>query len=385
MARVLGIDPGTGSMDLLALDDSTMKVLFEEPIPRAEITADPGILIDRVKSLAKDLDLDAIAAPSGYGLPPRPPSESLVDYILEATFVNRRDMESTHQIHGLRKVMLELTKLDIPVFFTPGVVMLGTVPRHRKINKIDMGTADKVFTVAAALRAEVEHYGSSLSDASFLVIESGLAYNAVLAVDSGKIVDGVGGTLGGPGFLGLGGMDAETAYVLSSLEPGFSRKRLFEGGISYLCGTRDLAGFEEAFSSGVECAGDAVRALAESIVKDVFQLLPVFRARPRRVYVSGRLFSSLVGGVLKSRIEEALERYRVNAEVVPVPRLGSRTKEGATGAAILASGYIGGRYKWVVDSLELFNASGSIFDYILLSGISEGAKDYFRSIGRDIL
>ncbi|MCE4601350.1 MAG: DUF1464 family protein [Desulfurococcales archaeon] len=385
MARVLGIDPGTGSMDLLALDDSTMGVLYEESIPRAEITANPGILVDRVKGLARELGLDAVAAPSGYGLPPRPPRESLVDYILEATFVNRRDMESTHQIHGLRKVMLELARLDVPVFFTPGVVMLGTVPSYRKMNKIDMGTADKVFTVAAALWAEVEHRGSSLSDASFLVVESGLAYNAVLAVDSGKIVDGVGGTLGGPGFLGLGGMDAETAYVLSSLEPGFSRKRLFEGGVSYLCGIPDLAEFEEAFKRGVKCVEDAVGALAEAIVKDLFQLLPVFRARPRRVYVSGRLFRSSVGGVLKSRIEEALDRYGIGAEVVPVPRLGSRTKEGATGAAILASGYVGGRYKWVVDSLELFNAGGSVFDYILLGGISDEARDYFRSVGRDIL
>ncbi|MCE4625715.1 MAG: DUF1464 family protein, partial [Desulfurococcales archaeon] len=76
---------------------------------------------------------------------------------------------------------------------------------------------------------------------------------------------------------------------------------------------------------------------------------------------------------------------RGQLEIRNVPRLGNITKEGATGAALLASGYAGGRFSWIVEALRLRESRGSIFDYILLPSVSERAREYFRSIGRDTL
>ena len=40
--------------------------------------------------------------------------------------------------------------------FTPGVVHLPTVPAYRKVNRVDMGTADKVCAAALAVREQAD-------------------------------------------------------------------------------------------------------------------------------------------------------------------------------------------------------------------------------------
>jgi predicted butyrate kinase (DUF1464 family) len=44
-----------------------------------------------------------------------------------------------------------LGESGLPVVFIPGVVQLDTVPAHRKLNRVDMGTADKVSAAALAM------------------------------------------------------------------------------------------------------------------------------------------------------------------------------------------------------------------------------------------
>ena len=383
--RALGVDPGTGSMDLLLLDDEEVRVIYEESIPRPEITRDPHVLIEKIEALDREYGVDSIAAPSGYGVP-FIRDASLEEYIAEATFVHEDDLARSHQIHGLRRVMLEVSKRWSNVYYTPGVIHLPTVPGFRKANKIDMGTADKVFTVAAALYSEVDLLGVPVGDASFIVVEAGLAYTSAIAVEAGRIVDGVGGTSGGPGFLGLGAMDAELAYALAGIEPRFPRHRLFQGGASYYAGISSLEELGGKAAMGDPHAAEAVRMLAEAVVKDVFQLLPVFTTLPRRIYVSGRLFRTTgISGVLVRELERALGKLGEQLEIRSVPRLGRITKEGATGAALLASGYAGGRFSWIVEALHLRESRGSIFDYILLPGVPERAREYFRGVGRDTL
>jgi len=377
--RVAGIDPGTGSMDVIVIDDEGPRLLYEESVPRARVTENPGIILDLVDRIIADYGVEAIALPSGYGIPFNYPG-TLEEAIREATFVNERDLRESLQIHGLRRIMESLSRRgDVRTFFTPGVIHLPTVPAWRKANRIDMGTADKIFTVAAALWTERERYGTPPGESSFIVVEAGLAYTAAIAVEQGMIVDGVGGTSGFTGFLGLGGMDSELAYVMAEVEPGFSRRRLFQGGAASLAGVEGLSQFEEAVVAGDPRAASALEALAEAVVKDVAILLSTMHGDPARIYVSGRLFrASIIGPRLRAGLEALARRFGLSSEIAGVARLGGETKEAATGAALLASGYAGGRFRWIVESLRLEESSGSLFDHILLPGVGEKAKRAFR-------
>ena len=64
MPRVAGCDPGTSSLDLLALDDG--RVVAQDRIGPDELRADPA---RPVRWLTAHGPFDLIAGPSGYGLP----------------------------------------------------------------------------------------------------------------------------------------------------------------------------------------------------------------------------------------------------------------------------------------------------------------------------
>ena len=66
MPRVIGIDPGTVSIDVCGLDDGDL--FLDESYPTRETLADPSRFVAMLESHAP---LDLIAGPSGYGLPLR--------------------------------------------------------------------------------------------------------------------------------------------------------------------------------------------------------------------------------------------------------------------------------------------------------------------------
>ncbi len=374
MARVAGIDPGTRTMDILVLDDESMEVVYERVIDRREVTRDPSIVLRTLEEAGR---LDAVVAPSGYGIPLKPAREASDEEICLATFVHRGDYRIRMRIHGLRELMVMLRSSGIPAWFTPGVIHLPTVPRWRKLGRIDMGTADKVYTVAAALRDEVEVYGSSPGDASFIVAEVGFAYTAAVAVVGGVIVDGVGGTSGPPGYLGLGAWDAELAYAVAAMEPGFSKERLFQGGAVYLYSSEPQPpeNLAKAYKAGDPRALDAINALAEGVAKAIATLLPS-NPKPRRIYLSGRMTRDpIIGPAIRETVEGFLRELGIPTPVTRVSRLGRETKEAATGAALIASGLAGGRYEWIVESLRLRESKGTIFDYIEIPGLKERIKN----------
>src|SRR6266704_2049364 len=98
MPRVIGIDPGTVSIDLCGLDDG--QLFLDRSFPTAVALAAPG-------------------ASGGIG--------------------------------GLAALVRALARSTLPVVLTPGVLHLPTVPEHRKVNRVDMGTAEKVCAVALAI------------------------------------------------------------------------------------------------------------------------------------------------------------------------------------------------------------------------------------------
>src|SRR5260370_4146692 len=64
MPRVIGIDPGTVSIDLCGLDDG--RLFLDRSWPTAEALADPARFIAELEAAAP---LDLVVGPSGYGLP----------------------------------------------------------------------------------------------------------------------------------------------------------------------------------------------------------------------------------------------------------------------------------------------------------------------------
>src|SRR2546427_434618 len=64
MPRVIGVDPGTVSIDLCGLDDG--RLFLDRSRPTAEALADPARFVAELEAAAP---LDLVAGPSGYGLP----------------------------------------------------------------------------------------------------------------------------------------------------------------------------------------------------------------------------------------------------------------------------------------------------------------------------
>src|SRR2546423_5251225 len=71
MPRVIGIDPGTLTIDLCGLEHG--RVFLDRSVPTAEALADPARF---VALLAEAGPLDCIPGPSGYGLPLTPAQQA---------------------------------------------------------------------------------------------------------------------------------------------------------------------------------------------------------------------------------------------------------------------------------------------------------------------
>lgn len=374
MVKVLGTDSGTKSYDIFGFDDETGEVFADESIPRDEMVKDPSIVLKRLKQIAKLHRVDVIVASSGYGIPLKLARETTYEEIALATFISERDALKGHRILGLRrllKMIKEDPDLNSITYFTPGVVQLPTVPAYRKLNRIDLGTSDKVYTAALALARHAELYGCDYSQANLIAVEIGFAYTSALAIRNGEIVDAMAGTAGFPSYLGAGHLDGETVYAISNIAP-FSKEMLFRGGVAYLSG---LDPFKTSIEMFVEMGGVGYEAMIESIVKDVLVLLA--STTPQTVYLSGR-FTRVDKFVrdLTAKFEEVFSLFRQKPKVSRLSSRGRIAKEAAEGAAIIASGLAGGRYRKLVDTLRLRESRGTIFDYITLYDRDELLKAY---------
>jgi len=344
--RIAGIDPGTGSFDFFGMDGE--KVILDTSVPVAEVARNPNVLLDTVRSV---FPLDMIVGPSGYGLPVTP----IKDVTDRELTLMVPDDKSIPLYDGIRMVIRLMKDKGFPVYFTPGVIHLPTVPTYRKANKMDMGTADKVCCVALAIRDQAQQYSIDYNQTSFILVEMGYAFNAVIGVDRGKVVDGLGGTSGGPGFITLGSMDSELAVRLGKF-PGIV---LFSGGAKDASGKDDLTPEEMAREQPKYSA--SWNMMLESIVKGV-AAIKVAVEKPREILLSGRL-----SGIpeITETLADKLSQFGV---VRKVGRQARVAKEAAEGAYIIGEGLLGGKYKGIVDCLELRGASGTMFDHILIKG-----------------
>jgi predicted butyrate kinase (DUF1464 family) len=330
--RVAGMDPGTSSLDVLALEDG--RVSAQHRFSPQQLQADPTLPLSWLQLHGP---FELIAGPSGYGLPLVPAQQCRESDLALMALVRPDERGQARGVLGFSSLLRTLTQSSLPILFLPGVIHLPTVPAYRKINRIDLGTVDKLCVAALALAQRSSERGQPFDAYHGCVVELGLAFTACLVLREGRLVDGLGGSCGPPGWSSAGAWDGELAYLLSPLE----KKDLFIGGVR-----------------SVADAGQGKLWFREELFKAVAGLRAVTCFD--EIVLSGRLLESEPEEIAK--VEEHLRG------VAPVVRLSSLpevwVKHAAQGAALLADGLAGGAWSPLVEHLQLRQARGSVLDFL---------------------
>jgi predicted butyrate kinase (DUF1464 family) len=350
MPRVIGIDPGTVSVDACGLDEG--RVFLDRSFPTSEAFAEPSVLVALLDEANRTAPLDLVAGPSGYGLP-LTAARDLTETDLRLAYLAGEG--EAGGIGGLRSLMRVLARSSAPVVLTPAVVHLPSVPAHRKVNRVDMGTADKVCAVALAVREQTERRRCGERDVSFILLEMGGAFTAAIAVDQGRIVDGVGGTSGPLGVRAAGALDGEVAFLAGTVP----KQLLFTGGAATIGGTPDASA--DALAAPTTLRGQlAWDAYVESSVKAV-ATLAVSVPHPFEVILSGRMASI---AALRDEVARRLPHVIADCPMHVLTGFAAVAKQGAQGAALIADGLAGGTSAPLVDALGIREACGTVLDHL---------------------
>lgn len=337
--RVVGIDPGTKGFSLLGLDED--KIFLDEMLETVEVIEDMSKLITLIEH---SLPVDAIIGPSGYGLPVshiKDTKESDLDLMLPSK-------SNVPVNEAIKSFYYYARDQGLPLYFTPGVIHLPTVPRYRKLNRMDMGTADKLCCAALALEQFSCRHKVNYSDCSLIFLEVGYGFTAAIGIEKGKVVDAVGGTSGFPGFLSPGAIDSELAIRIDK-QP---QDVLFTGG------AQSLISSSVDFLQDLKNYPDAWNTLIEGAVKDI--AIVKATTYTDEIIISGRLTR------IPDIKEELCNRLSSYGRVETLNKSGKKASEAAEGAVIIGIGLLGGRYKGLVESLELNKALGTMYDYIAI-------------------
>jgi hypothetical protein len=111
MPRVIGIDPGTVSLDVCGLVDGRLDL--DLTLPTADALADPERFIATITARGRP---DLVAGPSGYGLPLTRAADA-TEADLRLAFLAGSD--ESGGIGGLRRLARRLGQSDLPVVYTP--------------------------------------------------------------------------------------------------------------------------------------------------------------------------------------------------------------------------------------------------------------------------
>jgi predicted butyrate kinase (DUF1464 family) len=349
MPRVIGIDPGTVSVDLCGLEDG--RVFLDLPIPTADALASPSRLTELIERHAP---LDLVVGPSGYGLP-LTAARDLTETDLRLAFLAAEG--ETGGIGGLRSLVRALAGVSTTVLLTPGVIHLATVPAHRKVNRVDMGTAEKVCAVALAIGERAERRRCAVEDVSFILLELGGAFSAAIAVDGGRIVDGVGGSSGPLGMRAAGAIDGEVAFLTGTL----GKRHVFSGGAAAIAGLPEVSA-EDLASSQAPAARVAWEAYMESAAKAVSSLA-VAVPQAHEVLLSGR---SARSARVRDELDHRLRGVVDGVSVHTLQGFAAESSQAAQGAALIADGLSGGAARTLVDRMDIRGASGTVLDHLFL-------------------
>jgi predicted butyrate kinase (DUF1464 family) len=349
MPRVAGVDPGTVSFDLCVLQDGEPAV--EQVFETGSLSEDSRPLL---QALARHGPYDVIYGPSGYGLPLVRAADVGERELAEMVLVRVDEARADAGVGGMRSLLRALVGSGLPVVFGPGVIHLPSVPRHRKYNRIDLGTADKVGAAAYAIVEQAARRAIALSETAMVLLELGGAFTAALAIADGQIVDGLGGSSGPLGVRAAGALDGELAYLLG---PALRKDTLFTGGALDPTGDLQLTDLNAVWSSPAHAEGWA--ALLEAAIKAVRGLV-VSVPTPHEIVVSGRL----------ARLPELVATLASSlGDIAPVVALvPGRASAAAHGGALLADALAGGRNASLAEVMRLRECGGSALDHLRVAG-----------------
>ncbi|MFN3475973.1 MAG: DUF1464 family protein [Candidatus Methylomirabilales bacterium] len=313
----LGIDLGTRSWKAALLREGEI----------LELRQFEGSEEVRHYLLAKAADYPRlpIVLPSGFGIPLKRIQEVNDQDLFEMALRREKPKE-----RGLSQFLSDLRSSDLHAYCIPAVKLLPSIPVHRKVNKVDMGTSDKLCSVAFFEKRLLDQ-GKTLEEMDFLALEVGEAFRAIVVVKGGKIVDGLGGTAGGIGPRSRGSIDGELAYLSE-----WKEKALIYSG-----GALDI---EERFG------GYGKEAFWEALEKELYMLLGFYRIET--ILLAGRRKGEVLDQLGRSYCMEALSQEGEGFEA-------------ALGAALLANGIAGGQYEPLVVHLGLKEAKERVLDWIL--------------------
>ncbi len=349
MPRVAGVDPGTVSFDLCVLQDS--RPVVEQVFETGSLSEDSRPLLD---ALADHGPYDLVYGPSGYGVPLVAAADVGERELAEMVLVRPDESRADTGVGGLRSLLRALARSGLPVVFGPGAIHLPSVPPHRKYNRIDIGTADKVCAAAYAIVEQSRRRRIALHEASMVLLELGGAFTAALAIADGQIVDGVGGSSGPLGARAAGALDGELAYLLA---PALGKHTLFTGGALDPTGDLKVTDLATLWSSPAHAEGWT--ALLEAAAKAVRGLLVSVPA-PHEIIVSGRLarLPELVAMLVSSL-----------GDVAPViAAIPGQASAAAHGGALLADALAGGRNVELANVLRLRESTGTALDHLRVAG-----------------
>jgi predicted butyrate kinase (DUF1464 family) len=377
MVRAVGVDPGTVSFDVCGVEGD--HVFLDTSIPSTDVAQDPQVLVDLLQSAAP---VDMIVGPSGYGLPwvsaqdlrPQDVDLMILDQKRDRSAAPRLRLSSAERpsprgqatiVGGMGRMLRSLKESGLPITFAPAVIHLPTVPGHRKVNRVDMGTADKLCAVALGITDQARHLDIAYEETAFIYVELGGAFTAVIAVEGGKVVDGLGGTSGSLGYLALGAMDGELAYLLGD----FSKGLLCSGGVAHVAGRPDMSPDElVALIQTDDRSRLAWEAFVESVVKSIAAEMAVVPS-PREILLSGRLARiPEVRQELTDRLSALRDSHLRLPPVRRVAGFAQVAKEAAQGAALIAEGLAGGVHARLVEVMELREAGGTVLDHLYVAG-----------------
>ena len=338
-------------------------VFYEKVVDTFEVAEKPDVLIGAVEEA---MPLDLIVGPSGYGVKvtylKNIPPEKVEDwYLKNILLLKREDLENALKrkepgimvYSAMTKTAVTMRLKGWNVVYIPGVVHLPTVPKHRKVNKLDMGTADKMCIAVLGVYDQAKRLKIPYSEVSFILVEMGFGYNAIIGVENGRIVDGIGGTTGGMGFLTIGAMDAELVQLVGVWE----KSDIFHGGVATITGkispeeVLENIGRDELYQT-------AWSAMVENVIKNV-KAMTVSVQKPREILISGRLTR------IKNVKDELVGRLEEIAEVREIGRVeGAKSvKEAAQGYAIVGDGLAEGKFKELIDWMKIKETKDFILDY----------------------